>query len=164
MPITVYWDACIFHALFANEKGREACLRIEKAAARGDVHIYTSTATFVECVWVKTVTDPTGNLNKLSPEHERVIQGYFSRSYIRPITCDRQIAEAARTLLWKYPLKPKDAIHVASAMAQQVDFMHSYDDDDLVKLNGKIGNPPLKICHPGEGDGFEQLLTQGQVL
>ncbi len=155
MPKTVYWDACVFHALFGREKGRiEACAAIEQAAVAGQVIIYTSFVTFVECVWVKTITDPTGNLNKLSPEHERFIQEYFSRSYIYPIICDRKISELARSLLWKYPLKPKDAIHVASALSQSIDYMHTYDNDDLVKLNGKIGTPPLKICNPGSGDGF----------
>jgi predicted nucleic acid-binding protein len=154
---TVYWDACVFHALFGKEAGRvDACSRIEKAAQDGEVKIYTSTATFVECVWVKTVKDPTGKLYKLSPKHEEILQKYFMHSFIVPITCDRAIAEAARALLWKYPaLKPKDAIHVASAMSQPIDVMRSYDNDDLVKLNGKIGTPPLKICNPGHGDGFE---------
>jgi predicted nucleic acid-binding protein len=165
MPKIVYWDACVFHAIFGSEKGRvEPCMRIEKAAQNGEVVIYTSAATFVECVWVKSITDPTGKLNKLSPEHEQVIEGYFRRSYIIVINCDRNIAEAARKLLWKYPLKPKDAIHVASAMAQQVDVMHSYDNDDLVKLDRKIGNPPLKICNPGVGDGFEAQIVQGDAF
>ncbi|HEV7926808.1 MAG TPA: PIN domain-containing protein [Verrucomicrobiae bacterium] len=157
MPIkTVYWDANIFHALFGKEPGRfEVCERIEKAAAQGKVDIYTSTVTFVECVWLKSIVDSTGKLNKLSPDHEAVIQKYFMRSYIKPINCDRQIAESARALLWKYALKPKDALHVASAISQQVEVMHSYDDHDLVKLSGKIGNPPLTICNPGVGDGFD---------
>jgi predicted nucleic acid-binding protein len=165
MPTTVYWDACVFHALFGKEKGRvDACLRIEKAAQGGSVRIYTSAITFVECVWVKTITDPTGKLNKLAPEHEQIIEGYFKRSYIVAIICDRNIAEAARKLLWKHPqLKPHDAVHVASAIAQQVDVMHSYDNDDLVKLNGKIGNPPLKICNPGKGDGFNAAFVQGTL-
>jgi hypothetical protein len=34
------------------------------------------------------------------------------------------------------------------------DVMHSFDDDDLIPLDGKAGTPPLKICHPGDGDGF----------
>lgn len=163
MAKTVYWDACVFHAIFGSEKDRvQACMRIEKAAQNGEVQIYTSAATLVECVWVKTITDPTGKLNKLSPDHEKVITGYFQRSYITIINCDRNISEAARKLLWQYPhLKPKDAIHVASAIAQQVEAMHSYDNDDLVKLDGKIGNPPLKICNPGDDTRF---ITQGPLF
>jgi hypothetical protein len=141
---TVYWDACVFHALIGKEAGRvETCLRIEKAALNGEIEIYTSTVTFVECVWIK------GQPDKLSKEHEQFIQKYFMHKYIRAINCDRQIAEAARNLIWQFPhLKPKDAIHVASAISKQIDEMHTYDRDDLVKLSGQIGSPPLKICHP----------------
>lgn len=152
---TVYWDACVFHAVFGMEKDRfEICERVDKAARDGNVHIYTSAVTFVECVWVKTVTDPTGKLYKLSPQHEERMQKYFGASFIKLILCDRPIAEAARALLWKYQsLHPKDAIHVASAVAQSVEIMHTYDDA-LLKLNGQIGAPALKICKPGDGDGF----------
>jgi predicted nucleic acid-binding protein len=138
---TVYWDACVFHALFGKEPGREeVCVRIEKSARDGVVQIYTSTATFVECVWIK------GQPDKLSKEHEAVIQRYFMHKFIRAISCDRQIAESARNLIWQFPhLKPKDAIHVASAISQQIGELHSYDDD-LLKLDGKING--LKICEP----------------
>src|SRR5262245_43438719 len=154
MPITVYWDASVFHALFGREAGRiDACERVERAAKNGEVNIYTSTATFVECIWIK------GQTNRLSKAHEEVIGKYFMHKFIIPINCDRQIAEKARGLVWQYPnLKPKDAIHVASAIAQQVDVLHTYDNDDLVKLNGKIGNPPLQICFPENDKRFPATL------
>ena len=148
---TVYRDACVFHSLFGNEETVDSCIRIEKAAQDGQVQIYTSAVTFVECAWVKTETDPTGNLNKLSPKHEEVIARYFQRSYIVVVNCDRNISEASRKLLWQYPLHPKDAIHVASAIAQQVDVLHSFDDH-LVRLNGKIAG--LKICRPDKDPDF----------
>jgi predicted nucleic acid-binding protein len=163
VPIkTVYWDANIFHALFGKEQGRvEFCERIDKAALNGEVDIYTSAITLVECVWVKTIVDPTGKLNKLSPAHEEMLHKYFMQPYIRVVQCDRRISEFARSLMWKYEtLHHQDAIHVATAIFHRVDFMHSYDDDDLVKLNGLLGTPPLKICHPCDGDGFEPQLRQ----
>ncbi len=146
----VYWDANVFHALFGREDGRvDACERIEKAARQGEVIIYTSTATFVECIWIK------GKINRFSREHEEIIGKFFMHKFIRPINCDRQIAESARSLIWRFPhLKPKDAIHVASAIAQQVDVLHSYDNDDLVRLDRQIGNPPLRICHPERDERF----------
>jgi predicted nucleic acid-binding protein len=157
---SVYWDANLFHAVFGKEKGRvEICEHITKLGSQGMVQIYTSTVTFAEVVWVKTIVDGKGKLNKLSPDHEPIIQKFFMNSFIVPINCDRRIAELARELMWRYPLKPKDALHVASAVFQQVETLHSYDDDDLIPLNGKIGNPPLKICHPGDGDGFEVPLV-----
>lgn len=143
MPNRVYWDASVFHALFGSEAGRvDVCKAIEKQAKDGLLDIYTSTVTFTECVWIK------GNLNKLSRQHETIIQRYFMHKYIKTITCDRIIAESARFLIWDYPhLKPKDAIHVASAISQQIDVFHSYDGDHI-KLDGKIGAPPIKICEP----------------
>jgi predicted nucleic acid-binding protein len=141
---TVYWDACVFHALFSEEKERvDVCRKIIEAAKRGELKIYTSAITSVEVVWIK-------NLDRLSPKHEEKIQKFFEHIFIKILTCDRGMAAEARRLLWHYPkLKPKDAIHVASALSQAVDVMYSYDDDDLVKpLSGKIGNPPMRICHP----------------
>src|SRR5260221_723749 len=93
---TVYWDANVFHAVFAKEAGRaEACEKIEKAAKEGKVHIYTSTATFVECVWIK------GLPRVLEPQHEAVIGKYFQHVFIRPVLCDRQICERARSKIWR---------------------------------------------------------------
>ena len=118
---TVYWDANVFHALFGREDGRvEACERVIRAAGEGNVAIYTSTVTFVECIWIK------GKINRFSQEHEETIQKFFMHKYINPINCDRQVAELARRLVWQHShLKPKDAIHVASAIVQPIDVMHS---------------------------------------
>jgi predicted nucleic acid-binding protein len=114
----------------------------------------------VECIWIKKKI-----ADKLAPEHEETISKYFKHEYIIAINCDRRITEAARSLIWKFPhLKPYDAIHVASAISQQVDVLHSYDNDDLVKLNGQIGTPPLKICYPGDGDGFDVPVKPATLL
>jgi len=140
----VYWDASVFHAMFGAEAGRvEGCKTIEKQAREGLVQIYTSAVSFVECVWIK------GKPDKFDPSHEKLLSDYFGHKYIRIITCDRVMAEQARQLIWKFPhLRPKDAIHVASALSQQVDVLHTYDQDDLLKLTGKIGIPPLRIEVP----------------
>jgi outer membrane protein TolC/predicted nucleic acid-binding protein len=141
---TVYWDSCVFHALFSEEKERvEICRKIIEAAQKGELQIYTSAITAVEVVWIK-------NFDRMSSKHEETIQKFFEHKFIRVLTCDRGIAAEARRLLWQHAkLKPKDAIHVASAISQGVDVMHTYDDGDLVKpLSGKIGNPPMRICHP----------------
>ncbi len=145
---TVYWDANVFHAFFGKEEGRfETCGKIEKAAREGSVQIYTSTATFVECVWIKNVP------NRLDPSHEAQISKYFQNSFIRAVLCDRLIAERARALIWKhYPgLKPKDAIHVPSALFIGVDVLQTYDEY-LLKLSGKIGSPALRIEAPSDPD------------
>lgn len=153
---TVYWDANVFHALFQREEGRlEACSRIETEAKNGNVQIYTSAVTLVECLWIKAKGDPPGRPSKLRPEHEKRIQEYFMQPFVKIVNCDRRIGESARSLVWKYEhLRWKDAIHVATAISQPIDVLHSFDNDDLVRLSGKIGAPPLKISNPGDDDGF----------
>jgi predicted nucleic acid-binding protein len=145
MPIQrVYWDANVFHALFSKEKGRvENCERLYEAAKGGKLTIYTSAITFVECVWLK-------GLQRLSKEHEAVIQKFFMHHFIEIVNCDRFTGTDARRLLWQFShLEPKDAIHVASALSQQVEILHS-NDKDLLRLNGKLGSQQLKICEPGK--------------
>ena len=157
MAVTrVYWDSSVFHALFSKEAGRvEKCQRIEQAAQKGLVEIYFSSVSYTECVWLKSVE------RRLSKEHEEVIQKYFQHKFLKPVTCERSIGEEARQLLWRYAhLKPKDAIHVASALFARVDAMHSYDDDDLVKISGQIGDPPLRICHPGDESDFALAIEK----
>lgn len=138
----VYWDASVFHALFAEEPGRvDACKQIQAKAQMGEIIIYTSFLTWVECLWLKG--EP-----KLSGKHEAVIQKYFEHKFIRPIIVDRIRAEAARSLVWKFSgVHPKDSIHVASALSVEVDEFQTYDIP-MMKLSGKVGNPGLKICEP----------------
>jgi predicted nucleic acid-binding protein len=141
----VYWDACVFLALFGKEANRfEVCMALEKQARENKLIIYTSTATFVECVWLKE----DGKTIKLNKANEEIIAKYFKHKFIQPINLDRTMAEAARGLIWQFQaLKPKDAIHVASAISQMVDELQTFDDY-LLKLSGKIGVATLKICKP----------------
>jgi predicted nucleic acid-binding protein len=138
----VYWDSCVFHALLGNEPDRvKGCQQIIKQAGEGSLFIYTSAITLTECVWLK-------GKERIAKEHEEAIQKFFMHKFIRLVNCDRIMAEQARKLVWQYGIPPKDSIHVASAISQQVDIMHSYDNKDIVKFNGRIGNPPLKIENP----------------
>jgi predicted nucleic acid-binding protein len=138
----VYWDANVFNALLGSEPNRvKGCLAIEKQAREGSLIIYTSALTLTECVWLK-------NKERIASEHEAAIKKYFEHKFIRLINVERVIAEQARGLVWQYGIPPRDSIHVASAIFIQADVMHSYDNKDIVKFNGKIGSPPLKIENP----------------
>jgi hypothetical protein len=140
---TVYWDANVFHALFNEEPNRiEACSRIETAARNNEVQIYTSAISFVECVRLK-------GRARLDPANKEKIAKYFDHRFIRIVACDRLIGESARELLWHYEhLEYMDAIHVATAIFARVDILHTYDNDDLVRISEQVGAPPLKISNP----------------
>ena len=147
-PVKIYWDASVFHALFAREPGRvEQCERIEGAARNGLVVIYTSAITWVEVVRLKQTL-------RNDPANETIIKKYFAHKYIKPITCDRIVGDVARSLLWAHShLEYKDAIHVASAVHAGIPTVLTYDSD-FKPLNGTVGNPPLRICEPGGENDF----------
>jgi hypothetical protein len=47
--------------------------------------------------------------------------------------------------------KPSDGVHLATALALNVEEMHTYDNSDLLKLSGRVNcanQKPLKICRP----------------
>ena len=51
--------------------------------------------------------------------------------------------------MWDHSVKPKDAVHVATALHQDVP-IEQLDtfDEPLMNLSGKLGSPPLKIGLP----------------
>jgi hypothetical protein len=64
---------------------------------------------------------------------------------------DRTISERAQDVLWDHGVRPKDAIHVATALSaaeglpiEQLDTF----DGPLIGLSEQIGEPPLKIGQP----------------
>jgi hypothetical protein len=72
----------------------------------------------------------------------------FQHDWIVVIECDRQVAEAARQLIWNHEaLSHKDAIHVATAVKAQVVQLDTFDEQ-LIGLSGQIGSPPLLIGKP----------------
>src|ERR1043165_8001138 len=141
---SVYWDACVVSALLGREHNRvEGCKLIERDARQGLTIIYTSAITFTECIRVSSTRE------RLTQAHEQAIQRYFMHKFIRVVDCNRGIGEHARWLIWRnMHLQPHDAIHVASALAAQVDIMYTYDNGDLVRLDRQIGTPPLRIENP----------------
>ena len=70
---------------------------------------------------------------------EKVIS-FFKNEYIAVQNVTREIAELSRDLVWDSGIHPKDAIHVASAVAADVSIFETYDGPLLRK-----GNKATKI-------------------
>lgn len=90
---------------------------------------------------------------KVSRDDAALIRAFFARSYLQIREVDRRIAELAQDIVWEHGVRPKDAIHVATAVDvlrtigkdfQQFDTF----DDELIKHTGRIGDPPLRIGKP----------------
>jgi predicted nucleic acid-binding protein len=138
-----YWDTVTFLGWLKGEPDRVSeCKPILQAAEAGNVTLVTSALTIVEVLWLK-------GHKKVEASEARKIEAFFRHSWIVVREVDRFIAEAARELVWNKNVKPKDAIHLATALRQDVAF-DQFDtfDDDLIKLSGALGDPPLTIGRP----------------
>ncbi len=138
-----YWDANAFLTVIKKEKGYESFEAIIEIAEKGEAKIVTSALTLTEVIKLK-------GRQPMQMGDEPVIKGFFKRDYLVIQNVDRQLAEQARQLIWEQKLNPKDAIHVASALAfgHKIDEMHT-SDGQLLKLNVfkglKITTPNIRI-------------------
>lgn len=149
-----YWDSACFIAWFKEEPGRaETCGSVLEAAQAGDVQIVTSAFTITEELY------PQGG-ERLSERHRKLVTTFFRRPEFVFVQVDRFLAEAAQRYVWDFGVRPKDAVHVASAIYAAVPVPETYDGG-LIKLNGRLGgNPVLAVREPvpaGDPDLFERL-------
>ena len=138
-----YWDAVTFLGWLSEEPDKVPdCKPVLESAEAGNITLVTSALTIVEVIWLK-------GYKKVDSIHAKKIEAFFRRSWIVVREVDRFIAEDARELVWNKNVKPKDAIHLATALRQDVVF-DQFDtfDKDLIKLSGALGNPPLTIGRP----------------
>ncbi|MDE0331722.1 MAG: type II toxin-antitoxin system VapC family toxin [Nitrospinae bacterium] len=137
----IYWDSDCFLGHFQNEAGKvEKCAGVLQRADRGDVIIVTSALTIAEVLWKRGAP-------RLTKDKAEIVRRFFRRSYIRVYNVSRKIAESAQDLVWDHSIKPKDAIHVATAINLMVDALETFDEDLLGK-SGTVGTPLLLIREP----------------
>lgn len=147
----VYWDACIWFALIKQEPGRFAkCQHIIDQARKGEVEIWTSALTLAE-VFRKQCggTEASG----LPADKDREFEDFLSQDFVYEVQLDRPIGVAARRLLRAHAQlkKPQDAVHLASAVMNNLSEFHTFDAVNLLCLNGFVttrGGHPLLICEP----------------
>ena len=147
-----YWDSCAFLAWLQNEAGRaDACNDTLEEAKQGAFIIMTSALTLTETLWLRGGP-------KLGEDKARILNRFFRRSFLRVVNVDRGIAEAAQRLVWQDDVKPKDAIHVATALRYQCAILETFDE----ALVGKTGLHGLTIQMPhtkSQPDLFQTKLS-----
>jgi len=145
----IYWDSDCFLGHFKAEEGKaEKCDGVLQRAARGEVLIVTSALTLAEVLWMRGGP-------KLSKDKAELVQKFFRRSYIRVYNVSRKIAESAQVHVWDNDIKPKDAIHVATAVHLKADALETFDKH-LIGKSGTVGVPLLLIREP-------KAATQGRL-
>ncbi|MEK0338181.1 MAG: type II toxin-antitoxin system VapC family toxin [Nitrosopumilus sp.] len=138
----VYWDSDCFLGLLNKEQDKiKKCQSVIKEAEKGDLMIVTSALTFIEVIKMK-------GKKSVPKKTEKIIQSFFLNPFISIHNVDREVGIKARDLMWKHQgLRPKDSIHVATAIIQKIPELHTFDEY-LLKLSGKVGNQNFRICEP----------------
>jgi len=152
----IYWDSDCFLGHFQAELGKvEKCDGVIQRAERGDVLIVTSALTLAEVLWMRGAP-------RLPKDKAELVRRFFRRSYIRVYNVSRKLAEAAQDLVWEDNIKPKDAIHVATAIHLKADALETFDGD-LIGRSGKVGNPLLLIREPQAPEQARMNLVAPQA-
>ena len=137
-----YWDASCFLGWLKEESDKvKECHGVIKAAENNDIKIFTSAFTLVEVLYLK-------HNNPIPKEDAEKVKSFFENDFIRTVAVDREIAKTAQDLVWDYKIKPKDAIHVATALYMEIKIIDTFDQNLINKFDNKIGNPPIKINRP----------------
>lgn len=136
-----YWDACAFLAWLMKEDGRiEGCGNVLREARAGKLQIVTSALTLTEVLMVKGKA-------RVAETDRQLVRDVFKADWLILYNVDRTIAELAQEVVWRHGVRPKDAVHVATALSARVDRLDTYDDK-LLNRSGRIGAPPLEIAEP----------------
>lgn len=137
----IYWDSDCFLGHFKADDGKaEKCDGVLQRAERGEVLIVTSALTLAEVLWMRGGP-------RLSEDKALIVRKFFRKTFIRVYNVSRIISESAQDLVWDHDIKPKDAIHVATALHLGVDALETFDGG-LIGKSGTVGDPLLLIREP----------------
>jgi predicted nucleic acid-binding protein len=120
-----------------------------REAEAGKTLIYTSFWTIAEVYKAKC----EGQAKPLAEDQDKVVEQALRQPWIRPVVVDELLGVTTRRLMRAHTQckKPSDGLHLATACALSVDEMHTFDNSDLLTLDGKVlraDGKPLKICLP----------------
>lgn len=130
----VYWDSNAFLGLINAEPGIvESCEDVWYNGEHGLLMIVTSTFTVAEVIYAKGVP-------KLDPSKRQLVNNFFRAGHIEQKPLIRIISELARDIVWDSNVKPKDAVHVATAGYYKIKTFHTFDggllDQKTITVNG----------------------------
>ncbi len=136
-----YWDSDCFLGWLQAEKDKEAaCREVLQPAEEGNVLIVTSALTIAEVLALKGAA-------KISGDKRQQVEVFFKSEYIAVINVTRRIAESARELVWDNGVRPKDALHIATAIDAKLGLFNTFDQQ-LHGKSGQLGDPRLIIEVP----------------
>ena len=141
-PRIVYWDANVFLAYFQAEPDRIDLLTqfLEKVVKDEGRKIFTSTLSITEVAFIGS------ERSGLDPNVEVTIDAFWNdHRIVEFVEVHEGITRSARSLMRQCidrgikVLKAADAIHIASAMALDVEEINTYDLETWAKYEDMIG-------------------------
>jgi predicted nucleic acid-binding protein len=148
-PKKVYWDSCVWISLINREVGRvERCESLIAQAKKGDYEIWTSSFTLAE---VFKVVRNGEVIAELPQPNDAAFEQFIEQEFVVEVQVDHEVGRLARHLLRTLAAlrKPADAIHLATAAVSNVSELHTFDDRNILPLNGAVTRAdgvPLIIC------------------
>jgi predicted nucleic acid-binding protein len=137
----IYWDSATFLAYFQQEERRhQLCQGTLERAEAGEVGIITSALTIAECLWLRGQVPIPKN-------RAEILRKFFRKSYIRVRNVTRNTSELAQDVVWDHGIRPKDAIHVATAIEAKIGIIETFDEP-FIKKSGMIGGQMIVIRKP----------------
>jgi predicted nucleic acid-binding protein len=152
-----YWDANAFLGLLNGETDKSSyCEAVIQQAQQGHVLIITSALTLAEVLFIK------GQV-KLDPAKRQKVETFFRAEYISVRNLTRAVSELARDVVWDSGIKPKDAIHVATAVFYKIPKLHTFDEPLIGKSGVSINDHTLVIEKPSIPHQMDLLGKSGET-
>jgi predicted nucleic acid-binding protein len=138
-------DTSAWIALLEDEADRaDHVQRLLEHAEADEIRILVSTITITEVVKGPQATDPA-----LTEDQERTFVDFMDNPFVTLVSVDPLVAARARDLRRAIPrLKTPDAIIVATALVAGAEIVYTYDDRDLLRLDGDAAVGGVRILMP----------------
>lgn len=148
----VYWDSCVWIGHISQEPDKyPATKHVIRLAQKGERQIMTSTIALAEVVKMKC----GGEWVAMAAMEDDPFAALLAQEWVTTVIADWDVGSKARDLFRLHMAdglkKPQDALHLAAAVLENVAEMHTFDNADLLRLNGKVRRADgtlLTICTP----------------
>lgn len=143
-PTKRLWDSCIVIGYLAGYPDlKQECEQIIEDAKRDNVELWVSALATIETAYLEGYSDA---------DAEARIREFFRRRYVIPVGIDAPLATIARDLVRRHrnstpKIRPKDAVHLATAIQWKLPVIET-TDDGLLNFDKMEGNPLIVIRKP----------------
>jgi predicted nucleic acid-binding protein len=119
-----YLDSCVLSRYCKRDEGWQRVQQIMDAADQGQIELYVSMFSYVECL--SQTPTPNPDIGTEARVRERLDSERMNK-----VEFSRAVALHARELHLTHQYKLGDAIHIASALEAEVDVLFTFDKDDF---------------------------------